>query len=206
MSSVNKAQCGFTLLELLVAITVFATMSVMAYGGLRNVIDNSQASEQALARLKAVQTAISTISRDLSQVTRRDIRDEYGNRKRYLLTPQDPDALLEFTRGGHRNPAGLPRSHLQRVAYQLQDGKLYRLNWPQLDRAPGVEPWRSELLDQVAAVDFRFLDNRNAWHNRWPPLNATAEAAQNPPEPRAIEITIELADWGKITRLYEVSL
>ncbi len=199
-----RRQTGFTLLELLVAITVFATMSVMAYGGLRNVIDNSGASEQALNRLKDVQTSISAISRDLTQIVRRDIRDNYGNVQAYLLTPQNPDLIIEFSRSGHRNPAGLLRSNLQRVAYQLQDNKLYRLHWPQMDRAPGVEPYKSEILDKVDAIDFRFLDDKQNWHNQWPPLNAGAE--QTAPVLSAIEISIKLADWGEIKRLYEVSL
>ena len=199
-----RRQTGFTLLELLVAITVFATMSVMAYGGLRNVIDNSEASEQALNRLKDVQTGVSAISRDLTQITHRDIRDEYGNVRSYLLTPQNPDLIIEFSRNGHRNPAGLLRSNLQRVAYQLQDNKLYRLHWPQMDRAPGVEPYKSEILDKVNTVDFRFLDDKLNWHNQWPPLNAGA--GQATPVLSAIEISIELADWGEIKRLYEVSL
>ncbi len=206
MSYASSTQRGFTLLELLVAITVFATMSVMAYGGLRNVIDNSEAAEQALARLKNVQTAISIISRDLSQLARRDIRDEYGNRQRYLQTPQNPDRLIEFTRSGQRNPAALARSHLQRIAYQLQQGTLYRLHWPQLDRAPGVEAYQRAVLDQVNNVDFRFLDDNRNWHNQWPPLDANADGNALPPQPRAIEITLELDDWGKIIRLYEVSL
>lgn len=200
----TRRQHGFTLLELLVAITVFATMSVMAYGGLRNVIDNSEASEQALNRLKDVQTGVSAISRDLTQITHRDIRDEYGNVRSYLLTPQNPELIIEFSRNGHRNPAGLLRSNLQRVAYQLQDNKLYRLHWPQMDRAPGVEPYKSEILDKVNTVDFRFLDDKLNWHNQWPPLNANT--AQATPVLSAIEISIELADWGEIKRLYEVSL
>ena len=200
----TRRQHGFTLLELLVAITVFATMSVMAYGGLRNVIDNSEASEQALNRLKDVQTGVSAISRDLTQITHRDIRDEYGNVRSYLLTPQNPELIIEFSRNGHRNPAGLLRSNLQRVAYQLQDNKLYRLHWPQMDRAPGVEPYKSEILDKVNTVDFRFLDDKLNWHNQWPPLNANT--AQATPVLSAIEISIELADWGNIKRLYEVSL
>ena len=200
-----RRQRGFTLLELLVAVTVFVTMSVMAYGGLRNVRDNSQVSAQALARLKQLQTAVSVLSRDLSQITQRDIRDEYGNVQAYLLTPQNPDWILAFTRGGLRNPAGLPRSNLQRIAYRLGDNTLHRLHWTHLDRAPGAKPYETPLLTGVNTVDFRFLDDRRNWHSQWPPLNAVADA-EGAAQLRAIELTLELADWGRIQRLYEVSL
>ncbi len=49
----NKQQ-GFTLLELLIASIIFAVMAVMAYGGLSNVMDNSEASKRALLRLKQI--------------------------------------------------------------------------------------------------------------------------------------------------------
>ena len=73
-----------------------------------------------------------------------------------------------------------------------------------MDRAPGVEPYKSEILDKVNTVDFRFLDDKQNWHNQWPPLNTNA--TQPAPVLSAIEISIELADWGDIKRLYEVSL
>ena len=69
---------GFTLLELLVAITIFAIMSVMAYGGLSNVIDNSESSKRSLLRLQEIQQAMINIERDFSQITDRGIRDELG--------------------------------------------------------------------------------------------------------------------------------
>lgn len=198
-------QHGFTLLELLVAISVFATMSVMAYGGLRNVIDNSNASERSMQRMKDVQTSVSLLSRDLSHLFKRDIRDEYGNPQDFLQTEHDPDILIEFTRSGRRNPAGLARSSLQRAAYRLIDGTLVRLSWPQLDRAPGVEPYESEVIDKVKSLEIRFFDDTGNSHSQWPPLNSTS-ATGAAIQLTGIEMTLELEDWGKITRIYSVTL
>ena len=125
---------GFTLLELLVAVAVFAILSAMAYGGLRNVIDNSRQTESAMQRLQQVQLAMLNLSRDFTQLSLRSIRDEYGNSTNYLLSGQGSDIIIEFTRGGRRNPAELLRSHLQRVAYKLEENTLSRLHWPHLDR------------------------------------------------------------------------
>ncbi|MDT8451205.1 MAG: type II secretion system minor pseudopilin GspJ [Gammaproteobacteria bacterium] len=200
----KRSSCrGFTLIELLIAIAVFSVMSVMAYGGLSQIIQNSSHSKLELQRLQSIQRAVLSISRDLTQVIERDIRDEYGNTQPFFAAGNSIDYLLEFTRNGRRNPAGLQRSHLLRVAYQHEDGKLLRLFWPQLDRAQGMEPYESILLEQVTAVELRYRDDAGEWHSTWPPLNAQ-QAGDNPSRLSAIEFTLELENWGEISRLYQV--
>ncbi len=200
ISGKMKYQQGFTLLELLIASIIFAIMALMAYGGLDNVIRNSQSSKQALLRLQQIQQTVSVLNRDLSQIIKRDIRDEFGNKQSYLSTVRNIDNIVEFTRGGRVNPANLLRSSLLRVAYRFDDEKFIRLQWPQLDRAPGMEPRKTVLLENVEEVKMRFLNKKAEWQNQWPPLNTGA----NKPELLAIEITLTLTDWGDIRRLYSM--
>jgi len=203
----KKISKGFTLLELLIAIAVFAVMSAMAYGGLNNVILNSSHSEAALERIHAVQRAIFVINRDLTQITSRDIRDEFGNTQPYLTTNNTIDYLIEFSRSGHRNPAKLKRSNMLRVAYKHEDKTLSRLFWPQLDRVQGMEPYETALLDKVNNVELRYLDTSNQWQTQWPPSTAAAPGGGTPiPRPVAIELKIELEDWGEITRIIRVGV
>jgi general secretion pathway protein J len=206
---------GFTLIELLIAISVFAIMAAMAYGGLSQIIRNNTLSEQSMARVQKVQRAVYIMTRDFNQIIQRDIRDELGTTQPYLIS-NTLDYVIEFTRNGRRNPAGFLRSNLQRVAYQLKDHKLYRLTWPQLDRVQGMEPDRRELLDNVEDFTIRYLDASAAWHTQWPPLNnspgtttnnsstssSSSTTATDPPA--AIEVDIQLKDWGEIKRLYNV--
>ena len=196
---------GFTLLELLVAVAVFAILSAMAYGGLRNVIDNSQQTESAMQRLQQVQLAMLNISRDFTQLSSRNIRDEYGNSANYIMTGQGGDVFIEFTRGGRRNPAELLRSHLQRVAYRLEENTLSRLHWPHLDRTQEMEPYESVLLEDVETASVRFLDSNNEWHNEWPPLDASGVPGADTVMLAAIEFSLELQDWGELVRLIKVS-
>lgn len=205
MNSGTKQQLtGFTLLELLVAVAVFAILSAMAYGGLRNVIDNSQQTESAMERLQQVQMTMLKISRDFTQLSQRNIRDEYGNTSNYIMMGQGDDVFIEFSRGGRRNPAELLRSHLQRVAYKLEENKLSRLHWPHLDRTQEMEPYESVLLDDVENAGVRFLDSNNEWHNEWPPLSATGQATGTAMVLSAIEFRLELKDWGELVRLFRV--
>jgi len=207
VSVTSARQEGFTLLELLIASIIFAIMAMMAYGGLDNVIQNSKSSEQALKRLQQVQQCVSVLNRDFSQIIQRDIRDEYGNKQPYLVSGNNIDNLTEFTRGGRVNPANLLRSSLLRVAYRFEDEKLIRLQWPQLDREQNTEPKKTTLLDNLESITLRFLDEKAEWHEQWPPLNAAASSkpgtATN--KPVAIEIGMQLKDWGDIRRLYAMN-
>lgn len=197
-------QKGFTLLELLVAITIFATMTIMAYGGLSNVITNSESSGKALARLQEVQQTMLNLERDFSQIVERKIRDEFGEVKNYIVIDSNTGTLIEFTRSGRRNPARLLRSNLIRVAYKLDEGKLIRMYWPHLDRVQGMVPYETSLLTGVTNVEIRFLDNNAEWHSTWPPLNASSSAVGTTIFLSAIDYRITLDDWGEISRLFRV--
>jgi len=198
-------QQGFTLIELLIASVIFAIMAIMAYGGLDNVIDNSQASQQALTRLQQIQKSISVLNRDFEQIKKRSIRDEYGNENPYLSAGNNIDNLVEFTRGGRVNPANLLRSSLLRVAYRYEDESLIRLQWKHLDRAQEAEPKQTILIDNIDNVTVRFLDEEAEWQEQWPPLQASSPDSDTLAHPLAIEIVIQLKDWGDIRRLYAMN-
>jgi general secretion pathway protein J len=193
----TRRTAGFTLLELLVALAVFAVVAVLAYGGLRSVLDAREHADRQAQRLAELQSAVSVLGRDVEQVLERGIRNEFGD-------PEPPlrggsgTLLLELTRAGWRNPAALPRSDLQRVAYRLDGTELVRLAWQVLDRAQDAAPLEMPLLTGVAAVEVRFFDHALEWRPEWPPPLPGEEA---PALPRAVEITLELEDWGRVTRL-----
>ncbi len=199
-------QQGFTLLELLIASIIFAIMAVMAYGGLDNVMSNSESAQQALKRLQQIQQSVSVLNRDFSQIVPRPVRDEFGNLQPFLSAGNNIDNLIELSRGGRVNPANLLRSSLLRIAYQFDDEKLVRLQWPQMDRAQETEAKTTVLLDNLDEVTIRFLDQNAEWQEQWPPLNATSVAgSDNTTELVGIEIVLQLKDWGEIRRLYAMN-
>jgi general secretion pathway protein J len=113
-------------------------------------------------------------------------------------------ALAEFTRGGWSNTAGQQRSTLQRVSYALVDDVLKRSYTTALDTMQGTKPLVQELFGNVKTVQLRYLDGNQTWQTQWPP--ATLGAPESLwTRPVAVEITIELKDWGRIRRLIEVA-
>ena len=194
---------GFTLLELLVATAIFAIVGIMAFGGFNAVLAQRDRTVENLARLKDVQFAMRILAQDLYQITPRSVRDELGNQEKpAVLAGERNEYLVEFTRAGWTNPAALPRSTLQRVAYRLEDETLIREYWPVLDRTLSNEPVEMELLQDVEAIEFSFLDLQREWQTEWPPLGAAGPIASRA-RPLAVEVTVDLLDWGRITRRVE---
>ena len=200
---------GFTLVELLVAVAIFAIIGLVAASGLRSVIRLRDQSDKTMHRLRQVQLAMSILARDFSQLAPRPIHDELGSVRPALAAGPDNVPPIEFTHGGWPNPLGLPRSTLQRVAYTLEDGKLMRYTWPMLDRSVQADPLKQELLSDVSALDVEYMDpSSGQLLNVWPPINQGAvNPANKPPAdllPRAVSIKLTLKDWGDVTRLVEV--
>lgn len=190
---------GFTLLELLVALAIFTVIGVAAYTGLFAVLEAREVTRSASERLAAVQYAVDMFVDDLAQATDRPVRSLQPRERAPLYAPgPDIDPLLAVTRGGWPNPARLPRSTLARVEWLLEDRQLMRQTRARPDAPDQVEPVRRLLLERVEAVALRFRDAEGEWSPRWPPLNAPDAAATLP---RAVEVTLELADWGEIRRL-----
>ena len=201
---------GFTLVELLVAIAIFAVIGIAAASGLRSVIRLRDQNDQVMHRLRQVQLAMSIMARDFSQLAPRPIHDELGSVRPALVAGPDNVPPIEFTHGGWPNPLGLTRSTQQRVAYTLEDGKLMRYTWPMLDRSVQVDPLKQELLSDVTAIDVEYLDPAGGdFRNVWPPINAAAPNPANKPPmdllPRGVSIKLTLKDLGDVSRIVEVA-
>ncbi|MDJ0807234.1 MAG: type II secretion system minor pseudopilin GspJ [Gammaproteobacteria bacterium] len=193
---------GFTLLELLVAITVFSILSTITYGGLKTVLDAEQQTRKHLDRLSQVQIGLNLVQRDIEQASARPIRDEFGDTLPAMRSGSLTGMLLELTHGGYVNPLDRKRSNLQRVAYLLEDNILYRLVWPALDRAQDTSPRKSILLEEVDSMEITYFDQLMEPQKEWPKPNIRNDQTTPYPLPKAIEVTLELAGMGKIRRLY----
>ena len=204
---VKHKQSGFTLLELMVAISIFAIMSVMIFGGLSEVINVRTSTDKYTSRLTALQIAFMHFSRDARQLSNRSIRGEYGDKLSAVQSNDIGQYKIELTSTGYPNPAQLNRSELQRIAYGVEDNKLYRYRWSVLDRAEDSKPNKTIILNDVSNMSVRFLDNGNGsgnnddgnWVTAWPPQ---IDGVASNELPKVIEVTYELEDWGRFTRLF----
>ena len=70
----RRRQSGFTLLEMLVAIAIFASLSMGAYQVLQGVLTSDEVAKRKEVRLSELQLAFSLLERDVTQMEPRSGR------------------------------------------------------------------------------------------------------------------------------------
>ncbi|MDH3994664.1 MAG: type II secretion system protein GspJ, partial [Gammaproteobacteria bacterium] len=100
--------------------------------------------------------------------------------------------------------------------YRIEDESLWRDSYAVLDRAADTEPASVKLLEGVEYLDLAFLaslaaveSNRDSstvetrdWPDSW--VVDTSEPGSVLAPPVALQITLQLSDWGEMSRLYEL--
>ena len=195
---------GFTLLEVLVVVTLFALLALIGHGALHTVLDARARVASELAKLQRVQSTFMLLERDLGQAVPRVVRDLHGVEQPAFAGAAHAQGLrLELTRAGWRNSLGSPRSTLQRVFYVLDQGVLRRVDFPVLDGASPDTARERVLLDEVHGVVLRFLDRDRRWHAQWPP--AAGPGIHGPGvhgQPIAVELLLDIEGFGVLRRLF----
>jgi general secretion pathway protein J len=207
----TRRNCGFTLLELLVAMFIAAIMFAVGYGAINQAMRNRDALKEQQARLTELQTAVRVLEQDMVQLQPRPVRQPVGDG--YLpsfMGQSDPSAqpMLQFSRGGWNNPTGVQRPGLQRVAYFFEKNTLRREYWTVMDPTLQSTTQKRDLLTHVKAVTFRYMDVSRSWQTQWPPTSVAGSTAAESTlriRPIAVEITLDTEDWGKIVRTIEVA-
>lgn len=178
----TKPQAGFTLLELVIAIAIFALLGIgcwRLFDGIVRADRSSRAHEQAL---RNVQRAVALIERDVLQV------QTSARQPGLRLLPDQ----LTLRRGNWRNPLGQPRSELQDISYQLESGVLWRysqgLDLPVLQK--------QKLLSDVREMSWRLYDPHTGWRSDWPTGKAAPKSA-----PKALEIQFSVGRFERVRRV-----
>lgn len=189
---------GFSLVELLVALAVFAAMAAIAWGGLDSVARTRSALAREEDDLRSLMLAVDSLQRDLRQAVVRPVRGNHGETVAGFVGSSD---RLEFSRLGFANPLAERRSNLERVAWTADGARLMRASYPVLDRAAGTQAVPRVLRDKVRSLRLRYLDADRRWVGAWPIPDAGANAAVLPV---AIEIRLDTEDYGEIDAIVEL--
>jgi general secretion pathway protein J len=219
--SVTRAypnESGFTLIELMMAMVIFAVLSAGMYTVFNSYQTTREITDRDARRLADLQRFFAQLEREFQQVIPRTARDEFQLDSPLSAVKGTPETI-EFTRTGWNQPpfAMNLRSELQRVSYFFEEGALVRAQWPVIDRPDNLAPMTMVALERVAAVRFRYfsvneqgaLGELESW-----PGNDPGAATSLPGEavtsrvdsrhslPAAVEIRLSLPDYGEIHRTF----
>ena len=189
---------GFTLVELLVAMAVLALLASVSFRGLSAILEAEAHVQSETRRWNDVAIVIAQLGRDLSLAVPRPVRGSTGEVLAAVVISgprEETRGQIVVTRLGDNDSAS-SQSGLRRIGYRLRDGVLEYLIWPAADSAPTAVPAVNPLLENVADLQLRALDQNGTWSVVWP-AGQLANAL-----PRAVEAQIVLAGGARISRIF----
>lgn len=167
----RQQDAGLTLVEMLVALVLFALVGLASFGMLDAIIKTRDRTEGRLDAVVQLDRALAIFSRDLGQS---------------LPDRSLADGLLAFSLYDTGTQISL--------TYRVQDGVLWRSMQTDLTAAALDQ----QVINGIEAADWRFLDPAGSWVDTWPPPDGTDPADGGP---RAIEMRLTLAgDDGRTLR------
>lgn len=201
------ARNGFTLMEMLIAVTITAVIGLGVWQVLGNVIASRDRVDEVADQFAELQRTMLLLERDITQIVNRPSRDIYGDFEPALTSRSDAFALM-LTRQGWRNPLGTRRSSLQRVAWEHTGEDLRRRHWIAVDQGQEENSRDRVVLPGVTDFDIRFLDRERVWQDDWPDDSTMANLnpASRPDGglPVGMEVTITHRRFGEMVRTFSL--
>lgn len=218
---------GFTLIEVIVALSIFAVLSIIGYKGISSLIQTKERVQIEDDKWQQLILFFDRFELDIKQSVNRPIKTREDTiEPAWLARPSfagEYGAQLVFSRFGDPEQAGFLMDS-RRVGYRLHNGALELLIWPALDVAPNAKPEIFQVLPHVAQIAFNYLSDDGRWLKVWPevvitsptsnstPNSASTSAATTVPTsvssaikpfaPAAVKLMIKLESGETVTRIF----
>jgi len=186
----RDGQRGFTLVEMLIALSIFATIAAMGVSLLRSSVDTQDAVQARLKAMGGINRLRAVMANDLAQALPRPTRGPSGEAVPAFLGSSTGFA---FVHAGAVNVDGGPRPGIERVGYALMAGEWRRATQPMLDGTPLGAGDR--LVGDVAGVAVRYRGADGSWSTTW---------SSDPGDrlPGAVEIRLTRVGRAPLTMLF----
>jgi general secretion pathway protein J len=148
---------GFTLVEVLIALFIFAIISAGTMSALTASLRGKTQMDDRISHMQNIETMRAVMKADMANIILRPARDVLGGQELYVLSGGITD-LMSFTRAGRSNPGGLePRGDLQRVTYLFEQGQLIRRHLAHENPASNTSKFDRIMLSGLKALTVKFV-------------------------------------------------
>ncbi len=184
---------GFTLLELVIAVAVFALVAALAQAGLAAVVRSAEANRQAAESQRDTELLLLRLDRELAQILARPVRGAYGDSRAAVQGDSEriEYSSLSFFEGAKVAPV--------RRGVELRGDQLILWEQVRLDAGPSTRRRETLLAEQVQRLRLSYIDAEDRF-DRWPSRRGLADDVL----PRAVSIEIQLAQFGAVERVIEL--
>ena len=208
---VNSATKGFTLVEVLVTMVIFAVIGIASFQVLNQMVSTEEQSQQQREQLERLQFSQLLMQQDLRQMVAKPTRPS-GTEVVHQYLSNDPGyfdsdgGVLAFVRSGFDNPGYMmPRSELQPVVYRLWDGNLQRVTQTFVN-GRSADPSVQTLLENVNELSFRFYRSDTASNANQGVEQGWSDSWETEGDlPKAVEVTIRSENFGTIRRVFLIA-
>ena len=193
---------GYTLIEILVALTVFAILSAMTTTAMYHAFTTRERINVRSSQLNALQLGITILSRDTEQIIK---FEPFASDNDTQLAFTGQSNSFEFTRGGFVNPnADAPRSTIQRISYLCKNNQLIRRSWGVATPISQDHSQDKILFNNLKTCHFAYINSNHDTLRSWPDSLKKEPEAKNQTLPIAIQVNITIEHLGNMGLLFAV--
>ena len=151
---IDKKNTGFTLLEVLVALAIFAVLSLAGWKVFDSLIKVRERNQIYTEQLSALQSTYTLMLRDFSQAIARPAR-QAGQTEPALKLDNNK---ITFTRLGAFDPTQRSQSTIERVRYEYDSAqqRLIRTSYRNPDQSQSQTPPVNVLLNKISNFRINF--------------------------------------------------
>lgn len=190
---------GFTLIELMVAIFIFAIIAIISYRTLSSLVSTQQIVTSTQDKWSGIGNAVSWLTSSWNRSIPLVVRDENGSLLPAVLGKDklsgNFDAQLELTLSGYIRDPIYGSTPPKRLGFRYINGQLFLVTWPVLNRVVTTQPQLDLLMDNVASFQQSFLYPDKQWRDEWPPSNVPIDKM-----PMGLKVTILMKSGETIIR------
>ncbi len=163
-----RRSVGFTLIEIMVAVAIFAVIASIVGPALIQFLDIRERAGAKQEQLEGLQKTFLFLANDLRYASNRLGKDEFGDPADATMVVGD-DSLIDLTTAYpdlNLGGLGVPR----RVSWRLEEGVLQRIQSPVMDPDSDTRALKQSILSDVRDVEIELSivqDGRDNTSKKW---------------------------------------